>query len=64
MWAEWIVLAVALYAAAGVCFGVAFVLRGVGAIDPAAKRAGWTFRALIFPGVVAMWPLLAKRWLL
>ena len=62
--AEWIVIAVAIYAAIGVLFATAFVVAGAGAIDPAAKVSGWGFRLMIFPGAAALWPLLAKRWLL
>lgn len=64
MWAEWIISAVAVYAIVGILFATAFVTRGAGSIDPAAKHSGWGFRALIFPGAAALWPWLAKRWLL
>ncbi len=56
-------LAVASYLAIGSIFAVPFLFFGIGRIDPAAKGAPWTFRALVFPGVVAMWPLLVRRWL-
>ena len=52
-----------LYLLVGVLFGVAFVLRGVQAIDPAAENAGRGFRLIILPGVAAFWPLLLRRWL-
>lgn len=55
--------ALAAYLAIGSIVAVPFVLFGVGRIDPAAKEAPWTFRALVVPGVVAMWPLLVRRWL-
>ena len=64
MWAEWIVRAAALYLMLGIGFASVFLTRGAGSIDPAAKHSSWGFRALIFPGVAALWPLLAKRWLL
>lgn len=54
--------AAALYVAAGLLVGVPFLIFGIGRIDPAAKGAPWTFRLLVLPGVVAMWPLLARRW--
>lgn len=63
MWAEWIVRVAALYVILGIGFAVVFLIRGVAAMDPAAKHSGWAFRAMIFPGVAAMWPVLAKRWL-
>ena len=52
-----------LYVAIGLLFGVAFVLRGVSRIDPAAQRGSWGFRLIILPGAVAFWPLLARRWI-
>jgi hypothetical protein len=55
--------AAAIYVAIGVLAGVPFVLYGIGRIDPAAKAAPWSFRALVFPGVVALWPLLIRRWI-
>jgi len=56
-------LAVATYLAIGSIVAVPFLVFGVGRIDPAAKGAPLTFRALVFPGVVAMWPLVVRRWL-
>ena len=54
---------VGCYCIIGVGFAVAFVGWGVKAIDPTARSgATWGFRVLIFPGTVAFWPLLAKRW--
>jgi len=46
----------------GFFFALAFVTKGVGRIDPGAHGAPWTFRVLIFPATVALWPLLARRW--
>ena len=60
--AEALVIALAVYAAAGVIFAVPFALKGVGAIDPAAKGGTWGFRVLTFPGVVALWPFMLVKW--
>ena len=38
------------------------VTAGVQRVDPEARGAGFGFRTLIFPGVVAFWPLLLRRW--
>lgn len=54
---------VGTYVAAGVVFAVPFVLRGVNRIDPVAREGTWGFRLIIVPGVVALWPWLALRWL-
>lgn len=51
-----------MYVALGVLFALAFVTRGVGRLDPSAKKGTIGFRLIIFPGVVALWPILAKRW--
>lgn len=60
--AEWFVLALALYGLAGLIFALAFQLRGLSRIDAAARGAGLGFRLLILPGMVALWPLLSRRW--
>lgn len=54
---------VALYAAAGVVFALAFLLLGITRIDNGAKGAGLGFRLLILPGLIALWPLMLIRWL-
>ena len=48
----------------GVVFALAFVLFGVNHIDPVARGSTWGFRVMIFPGSLALWPLLLRRWLL
>ena len=52
-----------LYLLAGVVFAAFFVWRGAAAIDEAAKGISWKTRALFFPGSVALWPVLLKKWL-
>lgn len=56
-------IALAVYALAGVCFAVPFVLRGAGAIDPAAQGGTWGFRVFIFTGAAALWPFMLVKWL-
>ncbi len=48
----------AVYCAAGFVFALWFTVWGVGRFDPAARSAGPAFRFLIFPGTVALWPVL------
>ena len=60
--ATWLVGALGVYALVGVVFALAFVTRGAGRIDPVARAGTWGFRLTIFPGVVALWPLLLRRW--
>ncbi len=61
-WASWIVGATGLYVALGLLFGVAFVVRGAARIDPGARDAPLSFKLLILPASIALWPLLARRW--
>ncbi len=61
--ANLIVWLVAIYAIIGLLFGLPFVAWGVSRIDPSARGAGVGFRLMVLPGVMALWPLLARRWL-
>jgi hypothetical protein len=54
--------ALSLYVALGVAFAVVFVSVGVKRLDSQAIGTGVGFRILIFPGSVAFWPLLLRRW--
>lgn len=58
-----VVWTAAAYVGGGLVFVVPFVVRGVQRVDPVARQATWGFRAVIAPGVVLLWPLLAVRWL-
>ena len=54
---------VTTYFVIGVVFACAYLLAGVDRLDSQAKGAGIGFRIAIAPGVVALWPLLLKRWI-
>jgi hypothetical protein len=54
---------VAAYGATGILFALAFLTFGIGRIDPGARGAGLGFRLMVFPGVVALWPLMLVRWI-
>lgn len=54
--------ALSLYVGFGIVFAVGFVCVGVKRIDSQAVGTGVGFRILIFPGSVAFWPLLLRRW--
>jgi hypothetical protein len=45
----------------GAFFASWFCLRGARRIDPHAGTGSWGFRVLIFPGAMALWPLLFSR---
>jgi hypothetical protein len=51
------------YLICGLLFAIPFVVMGAGKIDSQARHGGWGFRLLIIPGAMALWPLLARRWL-
>ncbi len=61
--ATWLVNVLAIYVAIGFVFAIAFVWKGAGKIDPAAAEGTLGFRLLILPGTIALWPILARRWL-
>jgi len=63
MVARTLVLAFYAYALAGTAFAAVFTVFGVQRIDRLAKGSGPGFRILIFPGSVALWPLLLRRWI-
>jgi len=56
------VYALYAYTVLGVAFALAFVTVGVKRIDSQAIGSSVGFRVLIFPGSVAFWPLLLRRW--
>ena len=56
-----VLIALALYAAAGIAVAAAFVVFGVTRVQPAPVSGG--ARILIFPGAAALWPYLLVRWL-
>lgn len=59
--AELVLISIGIYSGAGLVFAAWFVSKGVGTMDPAAMHAPWSFRAIIFPGVVALWPIVLRK---
>ena len=51
------------YAVAGLGFAMLFLPRAVARLDTRVAGAPKTLRLLILPGVVALWPLFAWRWI-
>jgi hypothetical protein len=47
----------------GVLVGVAFLFLGIDRVDDAARGA-YSFRPLLLPGLVLLWPFVALRWYL
>ena len=52
----------ALYTAAGIGVGLAFVTIGVSRVLPGTSFTGGA-RLMIFPGTAALWPYVLLRWL-
>ena len=61
--ANGLVILLGVYVAAGLVFALPFVFRGVNRIDSIASESTWGFRVIIIPGVIALWPILARRWM-
>ena len=49
------------YLCCGGAVAVAFLAFGLDQIDPSA-RGGYTFRPLLVPGLVLLWPLVLVAW--
>jgi hypothetical protein len=61
--AQFIVALFEGYTLAGVVFAALFLLRAVTRLDPRVSGAPATLRFLLLPGIAALWPLFAWRWL-
>jgi hypothetical protein len=61
--AEVILFTCLAYSFFGVAIGVPFVLRGVDLVDASARGASIGFRLIILPGTVALWPIIATKWI-
>lgn len=61
--AKVVVALLELYVLAGAGFAVLFLPRAIVRLDHRLEGAPRTLRLLILPGVVALWPLFAKRWM-
>lgn len=53
---------VGVYGLMGILVALPFVLRGAGRLDTASAQGSVGFRILIFPGAIALWPVLAWKW--
>ena len=56
--ASLIVTIAGVYLAIGAVFALWFVTLGAGRIDPGAQGMPVQVRAIIFPGVMGLWPLM------
>ena len=63
VWAQWLLGAIAVYLALGVIVAAFVVAAGLPRMDPATQGMAWSARLLLLPGVAALWPLMAWKWL-
>lgn len=56
----WIILG--LYVLAGLAFALTLHLRGLSTLDAGTQGASILFRILITPGLVALWPVMLRKW--
>jgi len=59
--AQFTLLAAATYVLCGLVFAVMFVVRGVQRIEHGTVGTRWPCRLIIFPGAVALWPILLSK---
>lgn len=57
--AEMIWMVAGAYCAIGCVFALAMILGLIKRLDPIAHAAPWRVKLLLFPGLVALWPLAA-----
>jgi len=50
------------YIVIGLAFAAVFLPVAAARVDPRLARSPWTVRLLILPGVAALWPVFARRW--
>jgi len=58
-----LVYALLAYIAIGLLFSFAFIAKGAEAIDKEVASSPKTFRLLLIPGAVLLWPVLALKWI-
>lgn len=54
--------ALALYGLLGACVALLFVCIGVTRVLPQPATVSIPARVLLFPGAVALWPVVVRRW--
>jgi hypothetical protein len=58
-----LIFGVYLYVTAGALVAIVIITFGFTRLDSEAEHAGIGFRAMVFPGAVALWPILLRRYL-
>ncbi|RNC80004.1 MAG: hypothetical protein ED557_12800 [Balneola sp.] len=57
-----ILVIVLIYILIGILFSILFIWKGLSKVDHGVEGSGKLFKVLIFPGLVAFWPLFAAKW--
>lgn len=57
-----LLMAAGVYLLIGIAFYFPFIKKGVHTFDDGVKDAPVFMKILIFPGTVALWPILLKKW--
>ena len=51
------------YIMIGFLFAVAFVIKGIKVVDLATASTSKSFKLMMFPGSVGLWPVLLRKWI-
>ena len=54
---------IGIYFLFGFLFAIAFVIRGITAVDEGTHGTKLGFRLIIIPGTIVFWPLLSSKWI-
>lgn len=52
-----------LYVLLGVLFAILFLWKGISQVDPGIEGKAIGLRLLLFPGMVAFWPVFLRKWI-
>jgi len=58
-----LLLIVGAYAGVGLIVAIAFALAGAATIDHAVRDSPKSFRILLMPGALALWPVVVTKWI-
>lgn len=58
-----LLIAIGIYLLIGIVFYFPFISKGVHTFDDGVRSAPVFMKILIFPGTVALWPILLKKWM-
>jgi len=60
--ANWLLTGVSIYVACGIVFAVLFLIFGLRRMDAASIGAPISFKLVILPGLIILWPFVMIRW--